>query len=225
MNRTKDCNYLEQTAVTVCSRCGVPVCEGCRHIYNGEYICEHCRKKAGVVFSAGAVCLVGLILFVSVFIGVVVFGSKYAAGKSGMNEMDMNFESACLWLNEGDYTEQLPSEHPVAGNNHSGKASVELEKTLSDGTVVCLRPFINYAELQEFLSEDRTDEHIYNRDFDCDDFAFMLSQHAINRGYQIFPFAEENHLKNVAHVALGDSIIVYTIEPQTDEVRLWGKID
>jgi hypothetical protein len=32
-------------------------------------------------------------------------------------------------------------------------------------------------------------------------------------------------LKNVAHVALGDSIIVYTVEPQTDEVRLWGKID
>jgi hypothetical protein len=171
-----------------------------------------------------SVCLVGLILFVIVFTGVVLFGSKYAAGKSG-TQTDMDFESACLWLNEGDYDVQQPYDRPITDKTPSETTGVELGKTLSDGTVVCLRPFINFAELQEFLREDLTDECVYSRDFDCDDFAFMLSQHAINRGYQIFPFAEDNHLKNVAHVALGDSIVVYTIEPQTDEVSLWGKID
>jgi hypothetical protein len=225
MNKTKNCNHKEHTAVTVCSRCGAHVCEKCWHLRDGEYFCGRCRKTSGVVFSAVSVCLVGLILFVVVFTGVVLFGSKYAAGKSNTHETDMDFESACLWLTEGNYTEPQSSASAVTGNSLSKTPEVELGKTLSDGTVVCLRPFINFAELQEFLKEDHTDECVYSRDFDCDDFAFMLSQHAINRGYQIFPFAEENHLKNVAHVALGDSIIVYTVEPQTDEVRLWGKID
>jgi hypothetical protein len=177
------------------------------------------------MFSTSFVCLVGLILFFVVFTGIVVFGSQYIASDSNLHETDMNFDSACLWLNENGHTALQSYDRSIAEGEVNGVSKVELEKTLSDGTVVCLRPFINLKELKQFLKEDLTDEHVYSKDFDCDDFAFMLSQHAINKGYQIFPFAEGNHLKNVAHVAMDNAIVVYTIEPQTDEVRLWGKID
>jgi hypothetical protein len=225
MNKAKYCNHKDHTAVTVCSRCGGPVCERCWYLHEGKYVCRQCRKKTGFMFSTGFVCLVGLILFFVVFTGIVVFGSQYVASDSNLHETDMNFHSACLWLNENGDTALQSYDRSIVEGEVDGVSKVELEKTLSDGTVACLRPFINLKELKQFLNEDLTDEHVYSRDFDCDDFAFMLSQHAINKGYQIFPFAEDNHLKNVAHVAMDDAIAVYTIEPQTDEVRLWGKID
>ena len=204
MKDDKDCNHKEHTAVTVCS---------------------HCRVKTGREFSGVFVCLIGLVLFFAVFTGILVFGSKCVASDYDIRETDMDFESACLWLNEDDYATSQSTTYSLTGNDDNSIAGVELEKTLSDGTVICLRPFYSLAELQQFLDSDRTNECVYSRDFDCDDFAFMLSQHALNKGYQIFPFAEDNHLKNVAHVAIGDSIVVYTIEPQTDEIRIWGKID
>jgi hypothetical protein len=103
---------------------------------------------------------------------------------------------------------------------------MELQVRSPAGKIEHLRPFSSLRELKQFLEIDQTSELQYNRDFDCDDFAFNLSQNAMNMGYQIFPFAEGDHLKNVAHVSLGTkATAVYVIEPQTDEISLWGRVD
>jgi hypothetical protein len=203
-SKTGYCNHSRHTAVIVCSQCGIPVCENCWHHYGGEYICKSCRKKQGVQFSRGFVYLSGIVLFFIVFSSIIIFGSKYAASESSMPEADFDCTSYYLWLNEYEFN---------------------IENTLPDNEIVCLRPFTNLGELKQFLETDLTDEQVYSKDFDCDDFAFMLSQNAMNKGLQIFPFAEDDHLKNVAHVTYGDTIVVYAVEPQTDELQILGKID
>lgn len=195
------------------------------HDYSADaHSCNKDREKRDIRLSRGFVYLIGLVLFAVVFGGIVVFGSGYVAGDSSVDATGMDFDSSCLWLNGNGYDSELsPDSSPVAGTG--AIPTLDLANTLSDGEITCLRPFRSYKELKQFLDEDLTDEHIYSKSFDCDDFAFMLSQNALNKGYQIFPFAEGNHLKNVAHVALGDTIIVYVVEPQTDELSIWGKVD
>ena len=106
------------------------------------------------------------------------------------------------------------------------KTQAQLQTKSVSGLMEYLRPFNSLSELKQFLEADQTDKQTYSKDFDCDDFAFMLSKNAMDKGYQVFPFAEGNHLKNVAHVSLGNnSIAVYTVEPQTDEIHLWGRVD
>lgn len=110
--------------------------------------------------------------------------------------------------------------------NYSVEISDEIAVRTFDGNIDYLRPFPTVTDLIRFLEEDQTDQHGYSKDFDCDDFAFTLSQNAMSRGYQLFPFAEGKHLRNVAHVALGDdSILVYIVEPQTDKIIIWGQVD
>jgi len=110
--------------------------------------------------------------------------------------------------------------------NYSVEISDEIAVVTFNGNIDYLRPFPTVTDLIRFLEEDQTDQHEYSKDFDCDDFAFALSQNAMSKGYQLFPFAEGKHLKNVAHVALGDnSIVVYIIEPQTDQIMIWGQVD
>ncbi|MEJ2738936.1 MAG: hypothetical protein P8105_03740 [Dehalococcoidia bacterium] len=189
------------------------------------YNCKNDGEKQGVQLSKGFVYLIGLILFVMVFSGIVVFGSGYAAGDSNTSGTGMDFDSSCLWLDGSNYKTEQSFDNLTVADTGSGTPQLDLANTLSDGEITCLRPFKSYRELKQFLDEDLTDKHIYSMSFDCDDFAFMLSQNALNKGYQIFPFAEGSHLKNVAHVALGDAVVVYVVEPQTDEVRIWGKVD
>jgi len=108
--------------------------------------------------------------------------------------------------------------------------SVEIGDDLAvrtfDGNIGYLHPFSTVTDLIRFLEEDKTDQYEYSKDFDCDDFAFTLSQNAMSKGYQLFPFAEGKHLRNVAHVSLGnDSILTYIVEPQTDQIIIWGQVD
>ena len=218
-------SHIEHTFAAICSKCSRLSEKSYADYSATTYCCKNNEEKRCIQLSRGFVYLIGFVLFVVVFSGIVIFGSGSVASDSSINGNAMDFDSSCLWLNGSDYKSEQSFDSSTDAGTVSGIAQLDLANTLSDGEITCLRPFRNYKELKQFLEEDLTDEHIYSKNFDCDDFAFMLSQNALNKGYQIFPFAEGNHLKNVAHVALDDAIVVYVIEPQTDEIDIWGKVD
>jgi hypothetical protein len=223
-NNLKNFSYIEHSFISVCSKCGKLFKKGYPD-YPEINRCKIDGEKRGVQLSRGFVCLIGVVLFIVVFSGIIVFGSGYVASDSDINRTGMDIDSSCLWLNGSNYEAEQSFSSSTIADNDSGILQLDLANTLSNGEITCLRPFTSFKELKQFLDEDLTDEYTYSRSFDCDDFAFMLSQNALNKGYQVFPFAEGNHLKNVAHVALGDTIVVYIVEPQTDEIRIWGKVD
>jgi hypothetical protein len=217
--------HIEHTFISVCSQCSRLFKKSYPDYSADTRDCKNDKEKRGIQLSRGFVYLSGVVLFIVVFSGIIVFGSGYVVSNSEVNGTGTDLNSSCLWLDGSNYRAEQPFDSSTVASTGSNMHQLDLANTLSNGEVICLRPFMSFKELKQFLEEDLTDEHIYSKNFDCDDFAFMLSQNALNRGYQIFPFAEGDHLKNVAHVALGDSIVVYAIEPQTDEIRIWGKVD
>jgi len=87
---------------------------------------------------------------------------------------------------------------------------------------VNLRPFADKEELREWLRQDKTNEleYIYKR-YDCDDFQIALSIAAAEDGYFLGLKGALRHFMNFT-VIDGE---MYKIEPQTDELTYWGKID
>jgi cell division protein FtsB len=81
--------------------------------------------------------------------------------------------------------------------------------------------FSSRDELEQWLRSDSTSENDYSSRYDCDDFAMDLIRAAEQDGYLIGLYAEGDHVANFA--SIGNS--VYIIEPQTDEVWLWGFVD
>lgn len=104
---------------------------------------------------------------------------------------------------------------------------VEVEKTVE------LREFASLEELEAWLDEDITDAiHLISPkspedgcayvdpDYDCDNYACDLRKAAEQDGFQI-SIQIDTHKNH----ALNSTIInneIYFIEPQTDEVWLWG---
>lgn len=81
--------------------------------------------------------------------------------------------------------------------------------------------FSSQDELQQWLWNDSTSDNDYSHRYDCDDFAMDLIRAAEKAGYLIGLYAEGDHVANYASI----SNSVYIIEPQTDEVWLWGSVD
>ena len=89
--------------------------------------------------------------------------------------------------------------------------------------------FSSYSALISWLAQDDTDGYQYIPDeFDCDDFALTLQQHALEDGYIISAQLvdtdqdfEYDHMMNIA--VIGNS--VYSIEPQNDQVLLLCHLD
>jgi len=79
-----------------------------------------------------------------------------------------------------------------------------------------LHNFESLDELNEFLAEDKTNEHPYTRGvFDCDDFALMLQRNALEKGYLMnCQMLFREHMLNMT--IAGDT--VYYIEATTDEI-------
>jgi hypothetical protein len=80
--------------------------------------------------------------------------------------------------------------------------------------------FASYADLTAWLQTDDTHEQIYSPTFQCVDFAFMMSEHAIKAGYWIFPAVDlaDGHMQCIAPIGKD----LYAIEPQTNAVSLWA---
>jgi hypothetical protein len=89
------------------------------------------------------------------------------------------------------------------------------------------KEFGSVDELKAWLAEDDTDSTIYLfgagsiSSYDCDDYATALVYNALADGYLVSLQIEGNHMLN--STVIGNSI--YYIEPQTDEVWLWGYRD
>lgn len=87
--------------------------------------------------------------------------------------------------------------------------------------------FESLAELEAWLAQDETDTTLYIYgsgcilEYDCDDYAVALSRNALADGYSVSLQIEGNHMLN--STIIGNN--VYFIEPQTDEVWLWGYRD
>jgi hypothetical protein len=87
--------------------------------------------------------------------------------------------------------------------------------------------FASVDELKAWLAEDDTDSalYIFGSDcistYDCDDYAIALMYNALADGYLVSLQIEGNHMLN--STIIGNEI--YYIEPQTDEVWLWGYRD
>jgi hypothetical protein len=87
--------------------------------------------------------------------------------------------------------------------------------------------FASVDELQTWLAQDDTDSTLYIfgsgciAEYDCDDYAIALVYNALADGYSVSLQIEGKHMLN--STIIGNSI--YFIEPQTDEVWLWGYRD
>jgi hypothetical protein len=89
------------------------------------------------------------------------------------------------------------------------------------------REFESLDELKAWLAEDDSNTTLYIfgsgciANYDCDDFAAALVYNALCDGYAVSLQIEGNHMLN--STVIGNEI--YFIEPQTDEVWLWGYRD
>ncbi len=115
--------------------------------------------------------------------------------------------------------------------NQAQRELDEVNATLAEekgkiGAAKELHNFSTLEELEQFLAQDDTDSHEYiKNDFDCDDFAHDLQEHAFERGYimncQILPIGGLRHMMNMA--IAGNKI--YYIEPTTDEITFVHYVD
>ena len=104
----------------------------------------------------------------------------------------------------------------------------EYDKLKAEKEPKPLKNFVSLGDLYKFLGEDDTDTFPFTPDFDCDNFAYRLHENAAKRGYLVGLFyikkSPISHLMNFAIIETGFSGI-YSIEPQTDEVKYIGEID
>lgn len=95
----------------------------------------------------------------------------------------------------------------------------ELSTTLtSTGDI---KEFSSGDALAQWLSNDDTHLMKYTPDFQCVDFAFTMSEHAIKDGYWLFPMVDTAAGHAWCTTLIGNTL--YSIEPQTNYVTLWGE--
>ena len=107
----------------------------------------------------------------------------------------------------------------------------ELEEAKQFGTYWWERAhpkeFESVEALKAWLAEDDSDSTLYIfgsgslSNYDCDDYATALVYNALCDGYLVSLQIESNHMLN--STVIGNDI--YFIEPQNDEVWLWGHRD
>jgi hypothetical protein len=85
--------------------------------------------------------------------------------------------------------------------------------------------FPSLKALKDWLAQDDTDSHEYiEGEFDCDDFALMLQQHAFEDGYKIdMQYSDNDDLHAMNSTIIGNYF--YFIEPQSDRVTRVGRVD
>jgi hypothetical protein len=209
-----------------CPSCGSDISGGCSSRDGSRVVFNQCHKARRAGLPRGSARLAAIALPVIFFVTIGTFSSSLLDIELDLPGAFIEASELNIWLShmmlsiDDSRVQNIEMQGQIKDNQ------AELEVRSPTGKIEYLRPFSGLRELKQFLEIDDTSELQYSHDFDCDDFAFTLSQNAMNMGYQIFPYAEGDHLKNVAHVSLGTkSTAVYVIEPQTDEISLWGRVD
>ena len=133
---------------------------------------------------------------------------------------------------------KIANEQVVQGNQQIELANTSIEELklqLEDAEVFGAywwekahpKEFESVSELKAWLAEDDTDSTLYIfgagclLSYDCDDYAVALVYNALSDGYSVSLQIEGNHMLN--STVIGNNI--YFVEPQTDEVWLWGHRD
>jgi hypothetical protein len=84
-----------------------------------------------------------------------------------------------------------------------------------------IKEFASLSDLLSWLQQDNTHTQVYSSTFTCTDFALMMSEHAIQDGYWIFPAVDlsDGHMRCIT--LIGNDL--YAIEPQINTVTLWAE--
>ena len=175
------------------------------------------------------------ICIVIMFLACIVTGIGWLTTKSGLETEN---EQYAFSLEEVSRLAGIANEQVTLSNQQIELANADIgelgQKLAESEKSVAYwwkrahpREFESLAELKAWLAEDDTDCTIYIfgsgclAAYDCDDYATALVQNAFSDGYLVSTQVVGNHMMN--STIIGNK--VYFIEPQTDEVWLWGYRD
>jgi hypothetical protein len=138
-----------------------------------------------------------------------------------VEELTQEVKQASVLRNElNSVNQELANTSVKLATNESALAGVN-QRLSTYGFSGPVSEFASYDALITWLKTDNTHQHEYTSTFTCVDFAAMMSEHAIQAGYWIFPAVDmaNGHMKCIAPIGSD----LYAIEPQTNDVILWAK--
>jgi hypothetical protein len=160
--------------------------------------------------------------FVVVFTGyeAVYQYAKLQQADNAKNELIKTYSQSVVILSQryNDINKALAATNSTLATGDSNSLSVpQLSPSAAKGSI---SEFASYADLLAWLQQDDTHQQVYSATFQCVDFAEMMSEHAVNDGYWIFPAVDlaDGHMQCIAPI--GEDL--YAIEPQTNAVSLWA---
>ena len=190
------------------------------------------------------------ILIIVLLIGLAILGISWNSTRAELSNTKfiLSNTKATLERTETELSTTKVSLQKTETELKASRADVEHWKSIANP-----KQFSSLQELKNWLASDDTNTHKYSKDFDCDDFALMLQQHAKDDGYKIdiqtvyfddwgydaygdLWFYYNYHyywpglpgLKFKCYHAMNTAIIgnsIYLIEPYTDEVLFWCLVD
>jgi len=180
----------------------------------GKYKRTHTNKLPMV-----RICL----LFVMVFVGYEAIFEYAKLQRTNVADSALinNYSQSVITLTNryNDINNALAKTNLSLATNGSNQSTAiqQLSSYVTNGQV---REFTSYDDLIAWLKRDDTHEQVYSPTFECVDFAFMMSEHAVKDGYWIFPAIDlaDGHMQCIA--SIGQDL--YAIEPQTNAVALWA---
>jgi hypothetical protein len=202
------------------------------------------RQGTGIVKGEGSwvlklkICL-AVILLVCILGGMGWFASRWnlAAAQVGDRLKSGNGQYYSP-LDEVSRLAKMSNEQLVLSNQKVAQANAsieELKQELDDAEKFGAywwerahpKEFASLSELKAWLDKDDTDTAFYIfgtgclEYYDCDDYATALVYNALADGYSVSLQIEGSHMLN--STIIGNDI--YFIEPQNDQVWLWGHRD
>ena len=164
------------------------------------------------------------LLFVMVFVGYeAIFAYvKLQRTNAADSELINSYAQSVVTLTNryNDINNALAKTNLSLATNGSTQSTAiqQLSSSVTKGQV---REFTSYDDLIAWLKQDDTHEQVYSPTFECVDFAFMMSEHAIQDGYWIFPAVDlsDGHMRCIT--LIGNDL--YAIEPQINTVSLWAE--
>ena len=175
------------------------------------------------------------ICIVIMFLVCIVTGMGWSATKGNLQAENEQYASS---LGDANWLTGIANGQVLLTNQQIELANVTIGKLrleLADSEEYVaylqekaqLEEFESLGVLKAWLEEDDTDSTLYIfgagclTNYDCDDYATALVYNALLDGYSVSTQIEGNHMLN--STIIGDKI--YFIEPQDDEVWLWGYRD
>lgn len=183
-----------------------------------------------------------IICLLIIVVGALCFGNfawheKYKGAIDQLNQADRAWQSKLAqvemrFAGELSYNECL--EYQIK------QLEQELQKVWGGNK---LRDFPDMATLQHFLADDKTDlisgtMPYIPETYVCSHYAFELMRNAAEKGYRIYPVLEIASMGNVIYglhmsnfavvtqsvAGYGEKNLIVLIEPQTDEIWLFGSL-